>query len=99
MSYYLLQSKLLFFLFLHRLHVYKLKCLLFLLYLQSLDAGLVSAGEKYLNHKLAEQQATNIDNLIKNISTSLGGLTDSIEGTLSAADLLELQDRYGLTGY
>lgn len=69
-----------------------------LLYLQSLDAGLVSAGEKYLNHKLAEQQATNIDNLIKNISTSLGGLTDSIEGTLSAADLLELQDRYGLTG-
>ena len=70
-----------------------------LLYLQSLDAGLVSAGEKYLNHKLAEQQATNIDNLIKNISTSLGGLTDSIEGTLSAADLLELQDRYGLTGY
>lgn len=70
-----------------------------LLYLRSLDAGLVSAGEKYLNHKLAEQQATNIDNLIKNISTSLGGLTDSIEGTLSAADLLELQDRYGLTGY
>lgn len=72
---------------------------LILAYLQSLDNGLIAAGEKYLNHKLAEQQAIRIDDLIKNISSSLGGLTDSIEGTLSAADLLELQDRYGLTGY
>lgn len=71
---------------------------LILAYLQSLNNGLIAAGEKYLNHKLAEQQAIRIDGLIKNISSSLGGLTDSIEGTLSAADLLELQDRYGLTG-
>lgn len=71
---------------------------LILNYLQSLDNGLIAAGEKYLSHKLAEQQTITIDNLVKNISNSLGSLTDSIKGTLSAADLLELQDRYGLTG-
>ena len=71
---------------------------LILNYLQSLDNGLIAAGEKYLSHKLAEQQTITIDNLVKNISNSLGSLTDSIKGTLSAADLLELQDRYSLTG-
>ena len=67
-------------------------------YLESLNSSMIAAGEQFIQDKLAEQSATHIDNLVKNISDGLSSITSAVEGTLSALDLHELAQRYGLTG-
>lgn len=65
-------------------------------YLESLNSSMIAAGEQFIQNKLAEQSATRIDNLVQNIGDGLDSITSAVEGTLSALDLHELSQRYGL---